>query len=520
MLTLRPSEIRFSQESIRNVFHEKKKHADTHIGETLDALLTGKCKISEIPPITVVYMNENWYTADNRRLWVFRKLEELGQCTKIPVGKGHRIPQKKITTLNDGTDIRVRRDPGGYHWRHWDNDQLYDDLCSDDQSSNSFDDEDYENGYTKITVAESNEIPSRKCITINDGRPGLKSHDALRSYKHRQSNSATMPGPNEQSSCFAAKGMSYPYQFQSISPLHVKPVVRTSINKPDMYPDNRITRNVSKANSSMQSETKAEYSSEQSLVNKDQDESDENCTKQDNKNQYERDVSYSYHWNTYQDDADKYAPNQENDYQGEADEYDSDHENDYQDEADEYDPDQENDYQSEAEEYQDLDTDYQDEMLERFGKCIDIPVRRVYDGLTEETLTAMKHGGRTVRVCRGDAGGHHWKTLQNPSTVGTPGPNSRSARLRSRNSDNRRSQRRRAFQEQIDEDSDLQEYTCLFPDRPLPVQSHSSRSLHIEYCDPMKITCIKYTINMLLLLVLSSGSAKYSSCFGFSDKNR
>ncbi|XP_021354750.1 uncharacterized protein LOC110451197 [Mizuhopecten yessoensis] len=312
MLTLRPSEIRFSQDSISNVFHEKTNHADTHIGETLDALLTGKCNISEIPPITVVYMNENWYSADNRRLWVFRKLEELGQCTEIPVQKGRRrIPRKKLTTKNDGTDIRVRRDPGGYHWRHWNDDQTSDDLCSDDQSS-FFDDEDYENGYTEITVAESNEIPSREFITINDGRPGLKSHDRLRSYKHRQSNSAAIPGPNEQSSSIAAKGMSYPYQ--SNSPLHVKPVVRTSINKPDVCPDNRITKNISIANSSMKPETKAHNSSHESLVNKDRDESDENCIKQETKNQYERDVSYSYQWNTYRDEINEYDPDQENDY--------------------------------------------------------------------------------------------------------------------------------------------------------------------------------------------------------------
>ena len=49
-----------------------------------------------------------WFTADNRRLWVFRDLERLGKCTTIPVRIIINIPVGKFTTKNGGTSVRVR----------------------------------------------------------------------------------------------------------------------------------------------------------------------------------------------------------------------------------------------------------------------------------------------------------------------------------------------------------------------------------------------------------------------------
>ncbi|XP_033745120.1 uncharacterized protein LOC117330754 [Pecten maximus] len=116
-MNLRPNDIRFSQDSINNVFDKRSTHANRRIGETLDALLRGLCKISDIPTITVVQRNGAWYTTDNRRLWVFRKLEELGGCTTIPVRTGYHIPDSKLTTKNSGRSVVVRRDAGGSYWR-------------------------------------------------------------------------------------------------------------------------------------------------------------------------------------------------------------------------------------------------------------------------------------------------------------------------------------------------------------------------------------------------------------------
>ncbi|KAL3876405.1 hypothetical protein ACJMK2_034254 [Sinanodonta woodiana] len=112
-LYLSPSEIRFSQDSINNVFDNKSTYRNTNIGETLDALCEGRSKLKEIPTISVVWKNGHWFTLDNRRLWVFRHLERLRKCNKIPVKRSNYMPVEKFTTTNDGKTIEVRGEIGG-----------------------------------------------------------------------------------------------------------------------------------------------------------------------------------------------------------------------------------------------------------------------------------------------------------------------------------------------------------------------------------------------------------------------
>ncbi|XP_060572143.1 uncharacterized protein LOC132730274 isoform X2 [Ruditapes philippinarum] len=109
-MKLLPSEIRYSQDSISNTFDIRSEHSGIKIGKTLDDLCKDKY---DIPTISVAKVGKRWYTADNRRLWVFRKLEELGQCRKIPVDEVDDIPSSKMTTENRGRDIEVRGSPGG-----------------------------------------------------------------------------------------------------------------------------------------------------------------------------------------------------------------------------------------------------------------------------------------------------------------------------------------------------------------------------------------------------------------------
>ncbi|KAL3876406.1 hypothetical protein ACJMK2_034255 [Sinanodonta woodiana] len=112
-MKLYPSEIRYSQDSINNVFDNKSTYRYTYIGETLDDLCEGKSNIEDIPTISVVRKNGQWFTLDNRRLWVFRHLERLRKCTKIPVKQSYSIPDEKFTTNNDGKTIKVRGKKGG-----------------------------------------------------------------------------------------------------------------------------------------------------------------------------------------------------------------------------------------------------------------------------------------------------------------------------------------------------------------------------------------------------------------------
>lgn len=117
---LAPSEILFSQDNISNHFGVKTKHKHKLIGETLDDILTGKCKITDLPTIRVTTKNGEWVSADNRRLWVFKKLQVLGECDRIVVEhvtnakrKRHLLATKKCVLIT----IKVRGYEGGHHWR-------------------------------------------------------------------------------------------------------------------------------------------------------------------------------------------------------------------------------------------------------------------------------------------------------------------------------------------------------------------------------------------------------------------
>ncbi|KAH3896168.1 uncharacterized protein LOC127864356 [Dreissena polymorpha] len=113
MLSLRPSDIHYSQDSINNYFDSKCNHSGVLIGQTLDDICDGRTNINSIPRITVVNRNGKWVTADNRRLWLFRQLERLGKCTNINVYEGYSIPAAKLTSTNGGVTVYVRRSPGG-----------------------------------------------------------------------------------------------------------------------------------------------------------------------------------------------------------------------------------------------------------------------------------------------------------------------------------------------------------------------------------------------------------------------
>lgn len=116
-MILRPSEIRFSQDSIGNTFGNYTLHRGIYIGQTLDDILSGHCNVQLIPSISVIKRNGQWFTSDNRRLWVFQEAEKRGKCDDIHAYETTYINFDKFTTCNEGRSVRVRRDPGGYLWR-------------------------------------------------------------------------------------------------------------------------------------------------------------------------------------------------------------------------------------------------------------------------------------------------------------------------------------------------------------------------------------------------------------------
>ena len=107
---MKPSEIRYCQDSV-DYFSGPQK-----IGKTLDELCEGKMQISDLPMIRVCEKGGKWYTADNRRLWMFKHMERLGKLTYVEVRESSFqacIGSSKFTTSNDGESINVRGDPGG-----------------------------------------------------------------------------------------------------------------------------------------------------------------------------------------------------------------------------------------------------------------------------------------------------------------------------------------------------------------------------------------------------------------------
>lgn len=85
------------------------------IGDTLDDLVKGTICINDIPVISVKKEDDKWISADNRRLWIFKYLEQFGKCETIPVKEVRRIAPFKNSSKTDGLSVKIRGggDPGG-----------------------------------------------------------------------------------------------------------------------------------------------------------------------------------------------------------------------------------------------------------------------------------------------------------------------------------------------------------------------------------------------------------------------
>lgn len=113
-LRLAPSDIYYSQSSISNCFTAASEYAGNSIGDTVDDIMLKRYRIDDIPNISVVKKGDVWVSADNRRLWVFKTLESLGQCARISVIVKKRICNKKNVVQKD---IKIRGDPGGIFYK-------------------------------------------------------------------------------------------------------------------------------------------------------------------------------------------------------------------------------------------------------------------------------------------------------------------------------------------------------------------------------------------------------------------
>lgn len=87
VVLLKPSDIRFTTNEVQDRFDNNIK-----LTETLAQLENKEITIDDIPNIQVVWSEKHWdwYTLNNRRLWVFQELEKKGLCRMI---KTHRFEE-------------------------------------------------------------------------------------------------------------------------------------------------------------------------------------------------------------------------------------------------------------------------------------------------------------------------------------------------------------------------------------------------------------------------------------------
>lgn len=103
--TLCPSEIRYSQDTISHEFSN-----GTSLTSTFARLISGKEKVTDLPAIKCVCRNGKWYAGSrgNRRLFLYKKLEEAGTLKTISVMRYHN-EDRNFTTTGSGLNVRCLR---------------------------------------------------------------------------------------------------------------------------------------------------------------------------------------------------------------------------------------------------------------------------------------------------------------------------------------------------------------------------------------------------------------------------
>src|SRR6218665_2904057 len=103
-ITLRPSEIRYSQDTISHKFSN-----GTPLTSTFARLISGKEKVTDLPALKCVSRYGKWFSGPrgNRRLFLYKKLEEAGVITTISVLR-YRNNDYDYDDDDDGDDITIR----------------------------------------------------------------------------------------------------------------------------------------------------------------------------------------------------------------------------------------------------------------------------------------------------------------------------------------------------------------------------------------------------------------------------
>uniref|UniRef100_A0A0L8HIY3 Uncharacterized protein n=1 Tax=Octopus bimaculoides TaxID=37653 RepID=A0A0L8HIY3_OCTBM len=103
LIELSPSEIRYSQDSIKATFQN-----GTPLSDVIADIISGRKSPNDIPSIDVYLRNGTYYSSDNRRLYVFKEVQRIQPDLKIKVILNRILFVPKLTTRNGGRSIEIR----------------------------------------------------------------------------------------------------------------------------------------------------------------------------------------------------------------------------------------------------------------------------------------------------------------------------------------------------------------------------------------------------------------------------
>ena len=110
VMLLHPGVIRYMADSVSHIFKTGQK-----LTELFEALLFERIDIRELEPITVMFRwGAYWAINGNHRLYIYKKLEQIGRITEIkvyvkPLSK--EMFDRLFTTHNNGTFVCIRGEP-------------------------------------------------------------------------------------------------------------------------------------------------------------------------------------------------------------------------------------------------------------------------------------------------------------------------------------------------------------------------------------------------------------------------
>ena len=101
-IELAPSKIRFMHHHICPRFKNQNS-----VEDTVNKIAKGKLNVSDLPMIRVVRRKGFYFSFDNRRLYVFRRLQHLGKLKKVKVQLAplSQFQPYRLSTENNGKSI-------------------------------------------------------------------------------------------------------------------------------------------------------------------------------------------------------------------------------------------------------------------------------------------------------------------------------------------------------------------------------------------------------------------------------